>query len=130
MLLVVKAFRAYWGYLAIAALIVSWGRGAAPAVIVVLSLAVFVFAGFQAPALCGAVNRNGTYCRENASGLLMGCHRRHHRLQKLKMIVLRHRAGTVSRSLFPSSKEKFEAAIAVGGLLSAVAAVVVPVVTG
>ncbi|WP_159011845.1 hypothetical protein [Streptomyces sp. NRRL F-5123] len=48
MLLVVKAFRAYWGYLAIAALIVSWGRGAAPAVIVVLSLAVFVFAGFQA----------------------------------------------------------------------------------
>lgn len=125
-----KAFRAYWGYLAIAALAVSWGRGAAPAVIVVLSLAVFAYAGFQAPALCGAVNRNGTYCRENASGLLMGCHRRHHRLQKVKMVVFRHRTGTVSRALFPSAKEKFEAFIAVGGLLSAVAAVIVPVITG
>jgi len=99
-------------------------------VIVVLSLAVFVYAGFQAPALCGAVNRDGTYCRENASGLLMGCHRRHHRLQKLKMIVLRRRAGDASRALFPSTKEKFEGFIAVGGLLSAVAAVIVPVIAG
>ena len=102
----------------------------APAVIVVLSLAVFVYAGFQAPAWCGAVNRDGTFCRENASGLLMGCHRRHHRWQKLRMVVLRQHAGNASHVLFPTAKEKFEALIAVGGLLSAVAAVIVPVVSG
>jgi hypothetical protein len=125
-----RAFRAYWGYLVIAALIVSWGQDAAPAVIVALSLAVFAYAGFQAPAWCGAVNRNGTYCRRNASGVLMGCSMRQHRWQKAKMIVWRHRAGSVSRVLFPSPKEKFEAFLAVGGLLSAAAAVIVPVITG
>ena len=126
-----KVFRAYWGYLAIAALIVSWGKGAAPLLILALSLAVFVYAGFQAPAWCGAVNRNGTtFCRENASGLLMGCYRRHHRWQKLKMIVLRQHAGNLTNTLFPTAKEKFEGFIAVGGLLSALAAVIVPVITG
>ena len=49
----------------------------------------------------------------------MGCSMRQHRWQKLRMVVLRHHAGNVSRSLFPTAKEKFEAFIAVGGLLSA-----------
>jgi len=60
----------------------------------------------------------------------MGCSMRQHRWQKAKMIVWRHRAGSVSRVLFPSPKEKFEAFLAVGGLLSAAAAVIVPVITG
>ncbi|MBH1933534.1 hypothetical protein I5Q34_04385 [Streptomyces sp. AV19] len=75
------------------------------------------------------MNRDGrTYCRENASGLLMGCRRRQHRWQKLKMVVARSKAGDVSRAIFPTAKDKFAAFIAVGGLASAIAAVVVPVI--
>lgn len=46
------------------------------------------------------------------------------------MIVLRSKVGDVSRAVFPTAKEKFNAFLAVGGLLSAIAAVIVPVVTG
>ncbi|WP_125514449.1 hypothetical protein [Streptomyces sp. WAC 01529] len=120
----------YWGYIAAAALIVAWSSGAATAVLVVLSLAVVSYAAFQLPVWCGAVNRNGTYCRRNASGILMGCGLRQHRWQKIKLMVLRSKAGDISRAVFPTAKEKFGAFIAVGGLASAVAAVIVPVVTG
>ncbi|GGX83382.1 hypothetical protein [Streptomyces fructofermentans] len=126
-----RAIWAYWGYLAAAALIVAWGRGAATGVILVLSLAVFAYAAFQTPVWCGAVNRGGgTYCRRNASGILMGCSLRQHRWQKIKLIVLRSKAGDVSRALFPTAKEKFGAFIALGGLASAAAAAVLPVFTG
>ncbi|GAB2870263.1 hypothetical protein GCM10027074_42330 [Streptomyces deserti] len=126
-----RGIRAYWGYLAIAALIVAWERGAATSVILILSLAVFAYSSFQVPVWCGAVNRDGvTYCRNNAHGILMGCSKRQHRWQKLKMIVLRSKVGDFSRAVFPTAKEKFNAFLAVGGLLSAVAAVVVPVITG
>lgn len=124
-----KALRAYWGYVAAAALIVAWGEGALP-VVFLLSLAVLGYASFYVPVWCGAVNRDGvTYCRDNAYGILMGCRRRQHRWQKRKMIVLRNKAGDFSRAVFPTAKEKFHAFIAVGGLVSAVASVVVAAVT-
>ncbi|MDT0438027.1 MULTISPECIES: hypothetical protein [Streptomyces] len=96
-----------------------------------MSIAVFAYASFQVPVWCGAVNRDGrTYCRNNAYGVLMGCRNRQHRWQKLKMIVLRSKVGDVSRAVFPTAKEKFNAFLAVAGLLSAIAAVIVPVFTG
>ncbi|MFC6066581.1 hypothetical protein [Streptomyces ochraceiscleroticus] len=126
-----KAMRGYWGYLAAAALIVAWSRGAESAIILVLSLAVAVYTSFALPVWCGAVNRDGrTYCRKNAAGLLMGCSYRQHRWQKMKMIVLRHKTGSVVQAVFPTAKEKFAGVISVGGLLSAIAAVIVPVFTG
>ncbi len=124
-----RGMRTYWGYIAAAALIAAWSSRAATAVIVVLSLAVVSYATFQFPVWCGAVNRNGTYCRRNASGILMGCNLRQHRWQKIKLVVLRSKAGDISRSIFPTAKEKFAAFIAIGGLASAIAAVIVPVVT-
>jgi hypothetical protein len=126
----VKAVRSYWGYLAAAALIAAWGRGGASLLIFLLSLAVFAYASFQVPVWCGAVNRNGTYCRKNAYGVLMGCRLRQHRWQKMTLLVIRSKAGDISRAIFPSPKEKFHAILAVGGLLSAIAAVIVPVLTG
>ncbi|MBP2402495.1 hypothetical protein [Streptomyces syringium] len=124
-----RGIRSYWGFLAAALLVVVWGKGGAWQIIFVLSLAVSAWALFQVPVWCGAVNRDGrTYCRENASGLLMGCRRRQHRWQKLKMVVARSKAGDVSRAIFPTAKDKFAAFIAVGGLASAIAAVVVPVI--
>ncbi|WP_143659309.1 hypothetical protein [Streptomyces sp. M1013] len=126
-----KVVRLYWGYMVAAALVVAWSQQWALPVIVALSVGVSAYAGFQVPVWCGAVNRDGrTYCRNNAYGVLMGCSKRQHRWQKIKMIVLRSKVGNVSRSVFPTAKEKFNGALAVGGLLSAVAAVIVPVVTG
>lgn len=123
--------RSYWGYIAVAALVVAWSQQWALPIVVALSVAVFAYASFQVPVSCGAVNRDGrTYCRNNAYGLLMGCRYRQHRWQKLKMIVLRSRAGDLSRAVFPTAKEKFNAVLAVGGLLSAVAAVIVPAAMG
>jgi hypothetical protein len=126
-----KMVRLYWGYMAAAALIVGWSQQWALPVIAALSVAVSAYAAFQVPVWCGALNRDGrTYCRDNAYGVLMGCKRRQHRWQKMKMIVMRSKAGDLSRALFPTAKEKFNAFLGVGGLLSAVAAVIVPVVTG
>ncbi|MEU9899030.1 hypothetical protein ACIBCS_11695 [Streptomyces phaeochromogenes] len=126
-----KAVRLYWGYISVAALIVAWSQQWALPIIVGLSVAVSVYAAFQVPVWCGAVNRDGrTYCRNNAYGILMGCRNRQHRWQKLKMIVLRSKVGDVSRAVFPTAKEKFNAVLAVGGLLSAIAAVIVPAATG
>ncbi|MFI2350539.1 hypothetical protein ACH492_26535 [Streptomyces sp. NPDC019443] len=100
-------------------------------VIMFLSLAVFAHASFQVPVWCGAVNRDRvTYCRNNAHGILMGCSKRQHRWQKLKMIVLRSKAGDFSRVVFLAAKEKFNAFLAASGLLSAIAAVIVPAIAG
>ncbi|MBJ3805744.1 hypothetical protein [Streptomyces flavofungini] len=126
-----KAMRLYWGYIALAALIVAWSQQWSLPTVVALSAAVSAYAGFQVPVWCGAVNRDGkTYCRNNAYGVLMGCRNRQHRWQKLKLIVLRSKAGDLSRAVFPTAKEKFNATLAVGGLLSAIAAVIVPAVSG
>ncbi|KOG65694.1 hypothetical protein ADK77_18410 [Streptomyces antibioticus] len=126
-----KAVRLYWGYIAVAALIVAWSQQWSLPVVVALSVAVTAYTSFQVPVWCGAVNRDGrTYCRNNAYGVLMGCRNRQHRWQKLKMIVLRSKAGDFSRAVFPTAKEKFNAVLAVGGLLSAIAALIMPVVTG
>lgn len=129
--LMAKVVHLYWGYMVAAALIVAWSQQWSLPVIVALSLGVSAYAAFQVPVWCGAVNRDGqTYCRNNAYGVLMGCSKRQHRWQKVKMIVLRSKVGNASRSVFPTAKEKFNGALAVAGLLSAVAAVIVPVVTG
>ncbi|QCX77464.1 hypothetical protein C9F11_19065 [Streptomyces sp. YIM 121038] len=126
-----KAVGLYWGYIAAAALIVAWSQQWSLPTVVALSVAVSAYAAFQVPVWCGAVNRDGkTYCRNNAYGVLMGCRNRQHRWQKLKMVVLRSKAGDFGRAVFPTAKEKFNAALAVGGLLSAIAAVIVPAVTG
>ncbi|MFI7104424.1 hypothetical protein ACIBK8_34430 [Streptomyces sp. NPDC050161] len=126
-----KAFRTYWGFVAAGALIVAWGNSGSGLLILILSLAVSAFALFQIPTWCGAVNRDGkTYCRKNASGILMGCSYRQHRWQKLKLVVLRSKAGDLTQAVFPTAKEKFAGFIAVGGLASAIAAVIVPLIAG
>jgi hypothetical protein len=43
---------------------------------------------FRVPAWCSAMTRQNMLCRNNAYGLLMGCHLREHRWQKLKMAIV------------------------------------------
>jgi hypothetical protein len=82
----VRALRRYWGWallvLAIGAVVNNWFGP--PAVMLLSGLCLFYFT-FQAPMWCAVTNRDGTRCRENANGFLMGCHRRQHKWQKFKL---------------------------------------------
>jgi len=84
--------RRYWGFLALAFALAGWlslALGKVTTAIVGLLLLVSVGALgyflFQAPLWCGAITREGALCRNNSSGLLIGCHLREHKWQKLKM---------------------------------------------
>lgn len=72
---------------AIPVLIVIWTRPVDPTVRALISAGYAVFLLLAAPVWCAAENRDGTTCRNNASGLLVGCTRvRYHRWQKLASI--------------------------------------------
>jgi hypothetical protein len=87
----VKALRRYWGYIGLAVLVVaSVSPEIQPALIVLLPAPVAFYFLFQAPVWCGAVTRDGTLCRRNSSGLLMGCSYRQHKWQRARMTVVPH----------------------------------------
>lgn len=78
----------YWGYGVLAVLLLSLGSTAfGPAVYAVLLGLLLLFVLFQAPVYCGAINRRRgsvvEFCRNNSFGLLLGCHLRQHKWQKL-----------------------------------------------
>jgi hypothetical protein len=67
------------------AIMVIFLGGLQAAAYVVMTLLVIVWALFSAPTWCGAVNRQRggevEYCRNNSSGLLLGCWIRQHKFQ-------------------------------------------------
>ncbi|MEU0211489.1 hypothetical protein ABZ235_34675 [Streptomyces canus] len=60
-------------------------------------------------------------CRNNASGLLLGCHIRQHRWQKLKMIFLRRQLREFCSGLFSDGKATI---VTLSGMASVVSALV------
>jgi hypothetical protein len=95
--------------------------------LIVLSLLVTAFFLFQAPVWCCAVNRDGTLCRNNSSGLLLGCSKRQHKLQKLKMTFVPHAWRQMNRGLWASPREGLTTLGAIIGLLSTLVATAVEV---
>jgi len=87
--LLVRALRRYWGYavlvLVIAAIANNW---LGPPALMILSGLCILYFMFQAPTWCAVTNRDGTHCRENANGLFLGCWRRQHKWQKLKLTFI------------------------------------------
>jgi hypothetical protein len=78
----------YWGYGVLAILLLSLGSNAfGPGIYAVLIGLLIFFVLFQAPMYCGAINRKRgsdvEFCRENSTGLLLGCWRRQHKWSKL-----------------------------------------------
>src|SRR5687768_1837068 len=75
----------YWGVAVVLIMVIFLGK-LSTAPYVVMTLLVIVWSLFAAPAWCGAVNRKRgkevEYCRNNSSGLMLGCRIRQHRLQK------------------------------------------------
>ena len=93
--------------------------------VVLLSAAVLLWSFFQAPVTCGApVRGRDDGCRNNAAGLLMGCHIRQHRWQKLKMSIVRRRVRDFCSGLFSDGKATLVTLAAVGSFISGLAALV------
>lgn len=82
-----KLVRAAVLWTAIPVLIVLWTQPISATLRGLISVAYAVFLLLAAPVWCAARNRDGTTCRNNASGLLVGCSRvRYHRWDKLTSI--------------------------------------------
>jgi hypothetical protein len=77
----------YWGYLLFVLVIALWlSQSVGPFALAALGGIVTLYFLFQAPVWCGVdIRKQGETCRNNASGILMGCHLRQHKWQKLKM---------------------------------------------
>jgi len=113
----------YWGYLVFILLITAWWtRAVGPVVLIVLSLVSTAFFLFQAPVWCCAINRDNTLCRNNSSGLLLGCSKRQHKWQKLKMTFVPRSWRQMNRGLWASPREGLTTLGVVLGLVSTVAA--------
>lgn len=80
-----KPLRKYWGYLLLIVIAFAWAsERMGPLAIIFTSLLACGYFLFQAPAWCGALNRDGTSrCRNNSKGLLLGCAQvRQHKWQR------------------------------------------------
>ncbi len=110
-----------WGYVLLAVVLYGWfGANFGPGILATLSGVVVLYFLFQAPMWCCAVNRDGTYCRNNAGGLLLGCHLRHHKWQKIQLVVKQHSWAQVARQVLSHVGGQ---AATIGALASAVSAV-------
>jgi hypothetical protein len=123
--------RRYWGFLALAFALAGWlslALGKVTTAIVGLLLLVSVgtlgYFLFQAPLWCGAITREGTLCRNNSSGLLIGCHLREHKWQKLKMTFVPKAWRQLNRGLWATPREGVNTLAGLGSAVSALAAVV------
>lgn len=106
----------YWGYAALAVAIFGLIKGAAVIACAVLAVASFSYYVFWVPVWCGASNRDdGTFCRENSHGLLLGCYRRQHKYQKFKGLFYRGRWKALNQGLWVSPTAVLGT---VGGLIS------------
>ncbi|MFI9559812.1 hypothetical protein [Nonomuraea endophytica] len=117
----------YWGFVPFAALIaavVGWIPDTAPFMILGLAALSSYFFVFRMPVWCGAINRDGTSCRENAYGLLLGCHRRQHKWQKVKMRFARSKWAKMNRGLWTQPRESMATIGAIVAILGGVAAFV------
>lgn len=78
----------YWGWLVVLVVVYRLSLGRFDWWSLVLSLSALLYFSLVVPAWCGAVTRGDRLCRNNAHGLLMGCHLREHRFQKLSLVIV------------------------------------------
>lgn len=95
-----------------------------PAIILFFSVLAVGYFLFQAPLWCGSVTRDQTLCRNNSSGLLIGCHLRQHKWQKLRMTVVPNMWRELNRGLWVSPKQILATLAALTGITSALVAMV------
>ncbi|KOG83875.1 hypothetical protein ADK47_01835 [Streptomyces rimosus subsp. rimosus] len=111
-------------------MVAAWVNSAAgPALVITLSALVVLWSFFQAPVTCNApVRGRADGCRNNASGLLLGCHIRQHRWQKLKMLIVRRQVRAFCAGLFSDGKATVVTLAGAGSFISGLVALVPGVV--
>jgi hypothetical protein len=128
----VAILKRYWGFFALLAALLCWAALVAgkvtisiSAAILVLSLAAVGYFGFQAPLLwCGAQIRGGGFCRNNCSGLLLGCHLRQHKWQKLKTVFQPKKWPELNRVLWAGAKQIWATVSGLVAIVSTLLAVI------
>lgn len=116
----------YWGYILLVVLYFAWFRiNADPVILIIMSLALVVYFLFQAPAPCCALNRDGvSFCKNNARGLLRGCHLEAHKWENAKVLASRQSWARFGRGVFRKFSGGATTISAFAGVVSAVAAVI------
>ncbi len=104
----------YWGWLVVAFVLLRAIQGQVDGFSVLLALVAVLYFSFAAPAWCGAVTRGDRLCRNNAHGVLMGCHLREHRFQKLTLVIVPRSWRALGRRIWDNPLPT------VGGILAGV----------
>jgi hypothetical protein len=121
MKLLTRLLTRYWGYLALVIAISGFFlHSLGFAVILAISLAALGYFLIQAPVWCCAVTRTGELCRDNSRGLLLGCHRRQHRWQRLKQTF----TPTGGRAVLAAGKSASGFLVLLGGIFAGVQALI------
>jgi hypothetical protein len=126
-----RLLRRYWGFLALIVALACWAGliagkfvTAVVALVLILSIGAVVYFLFQAPLWCGAITRDGKFCRNNSSGILIGCYLREHKWQKLKMVFVPRAWRELNRGLWTSPREGVTTLGGLGSAVSALAALI------
>ena len=115
----------YWGYVLLLAIPFLWSaQWAGPGIIAIWSAFAVLYFLFQAPTWCCADTRKNEFCRNNARGVLLGCHLRQHKWQKLKMAFREQAAAKTFRRMLSGVSGVAASLSAVAGTVSAGAATV------
>jgi hypothetical protein len=125
-----SGLRKFWGYLLFIALITTaWTWQLGPVVLAVGWSLVTLYFLFQAPVWCGAEGRQGA-CRNNSSGILMGCNRvRQHNWQKLKLAVIPRRWRELNQGLWVNGAKSLATISTIVGILSGIVSTTLSVVS-
>jgi hypothetical protein len=117
-----RFLRRYWGYLALVLAILGLVMHVfGYAVILILSLLALVYFLVQAPLWCGAEIRGGGGCRNNSHGILLGCHLREHKWQRLRDVFVSRKWRKTIHDMMSSPKEILAT---IGGLASIISLVI------
>lgn len=120
----------YWGYPILVFVLYAGITGlVGPGIVASGSALSLLYLLFVVPTWCGAPNRDGTSCRNNARGLLLGCNRvRRHKVENLKLIFRGQKwTGLLSR-FFGSVRNGAASISALASATSASAAVITLVI--
>lgn len=102
--------------MAIPIIILIWTQMTVPAAFrAIVSGAFLLIFLIAAPVWCAAENRDGTACRNNATGLFSGCHLRQHRWQKV--VALQH--SDTARALVVRLRGNYQSGAAAAGTVVA-----------
>jgi hypothetical protein len=111
----------YWGVAVVLIMLIGIGK-LSTAPYVVMTLLVIVWSLFAAPVWCGAVNRKRgkevEYCRNNSSGLLLGCRIHQHKTQHFTRFWWATTWNDRMRGLWAGPKAKFAAVTALFGVFT------------